>query len=237
MAFNHLIKRMIDVSAAGLGLLVLSPVFLIVAAILKVTGEGEVFFLQERMGFRNRPFRITKFATMLKSAAVMKDGDYTVQNDPRILPVGRFLRKSKLNELCQLWDVVRGKMSLVGPRPQMLKIHALYPPEYRNVLDRVRPGLTGVGSIIFRNEERLLTEAVDRDYCYKSQIVPYKAKLEAWYVDNQSLWLDAKLIFWTLTEVINPTGARDLQRILPDDLRRPLSCFDGKAPRATGDHS
>lgn len=227
LAFNRLIKRVIDVSAAGMGLLVLSPVFLVVAVILKVTGEGEILFLQERMGFRNRPFRITKFATMVKSAAVMKDGDYTIQNDPRILPVGRFLRKSKINELCQLWDVVRGEMSLVGPRPQMLKIHALYPPAYRDVLDRVRPGLTGVGSIVFRNEERLLTEAVDRDYCYKAQIVPYKAELEQWYVDHQSLWLDIRLLFWTLLAVVRP-GDTGLAALLPQHLRRPMSDFDGR---------
>ncbi len=227
LAFNRLIKRVIDVAAASLGLLVLSPVFLIVAVILKVTGEGEILFLQERMGYRNRPFRITKFATMVKSAAVMNDGDYTVQNDPRILPVGRFLRKSKINELCQLWDVLRGEMSLVGPRPQMLKIHALYPLGYRAVLDQVRPGLTGVGSIIFRNEERLLTDAVDRDYCYKAQIVPYKADLEEWYAEHQSLWLDLRLLLWTVQAIVKP-GETGLMAVLPPRLRRPMSDFDGR---------
>lgn len=219
-------KRLFDMVSSACGLIILSPVLIVCMIILKFSGEGEIFFLQERMGYKNEPFNITKFATMLKSAAVMKDGDYTVQNDPRVLPVGKFLRKSKLNELMQLWDVFRGKMSLVGPRPQILRVHNMYPPEFDAVLDKVRPGVTGVGSIVFRDEERLLTEAVDRDHCFKTEIVPYKAELEMWYAEHASLWLDIKLIFLTAWAIINP-NSQGVMGMLPPELRRDVNTFKG----------
>ena len=218
-----MLKRLFDITSSFCGLLILSPILLVCMVILKFSGEGEIFFLQKRMGYKNKPFHITKFATMLKSAAVMKDGDYTVKDDPRVLPVGKFLRKSKINELMQLWDVFRGKMSLVGPRPQMLRVHDMYPPQFEFVLENVRPGVTGVGSIVFRDEERLLTEAVDRDRCYKEEIVPYKAELEIWYAENASLWLDIKLIFLTAWAIINPNS----QGILPPELRKDVNSFKG----------
>ncbi len=223
-------KRAFDMVASGLGLLVLSPVLIVVMIILKFSGEGEIFFLQNRMGYKNEPFNITKFATMVKSAAVMKDGDYTVQNDPRILPVGKFLRKSKLNELMQLWDVFRGKMSLVGPRPQMLRVHDMYPPEFEPVLNTVRPGVTGLGSIVFRDEEGVLTRAEDRDYCYKNEIVPYKAALEIWYAENASLWMDIKLIFLTFWSIIVP-DSKGVLALVPEHLHRDVSTFKGIRPK------
>lgn len=221
-----MLKRSFDIAASLIGLTLLAPVLLPVMLLLRLTGEGEVFFFQQRMGYRNRPFLITKFATMLKSAAVMKQGDYTVENDPRVLPVGKFLRKSKVNELLQLWDVLRGQMSLVGPRPQVLRIHALYPPEFAPVLERFRPGITGLGSLVFRDEERILTRAADRDYCYTRQIIPHKVKLELWYADHQSVGLDMLIIFLTVWYVIRPNGTA-LRRILPADLWRDASHFDG----------
>lgn len=219
-------KRLIDIVASGIGLAIASPLLLVTAILLKFTGEGEVFFLQERMGYRNQPFKITKFATMLKSAARMGAGDYTVEDDPRVLPIGRVLRKTKINELPQLWDVFRGKMSLVGPRPQMLRIHALYGPGYDRVLARVRPGITGIGSLIFRDEERLLTQAADRDYCYKYQIVPYKAELEVWYAENRTLWLDVWIVILTILYIVRPKSNL-ASRVLPVELVRPLTEFDG----------
>ncbi len=226
-------KRALDVLLSGFGLLLLTPLLLPVALILRLTGEGEVFFLQERMGFGNKPFKITKFATMLKSAGRMGAGDYTIENDPRVLPVGRVLRKTKINELPQLWDVFRGKMSLVGPRPQMLRIHALYGAEYDTVLARVRPGITGIGSIVFRDEERILTEAVDRDFCYKHQIVPYKAELERWYADHRTLWLDLWLMFLTIWHIARPQSQL-AHRLLPPSLVRSPESFDGVAGRPQG---
>jgi lipopolysaccharide/colanic/teichoic acid biosynthesis glycosyltransferase len=226
-------KRALDILLSGLGLFVLSPLLLLVMAILRLTGEGEVFFLQERMGYGNKPFKITKFATMLKSAGRMGSGDYTVENDPRVLPVGRVLRKTKINELPQLWDVFRGKMSLVGPRPQMLRIHALYGPEFDTVLARVRPGITGIGSIVFRDEERILTHAADRDYCYKHQIVPYKAELERWYAEHRTFWLDLWLMFLTIWHVARPQS-RLAHKLLPVDLIRSPAAFDGVQPQLAG---
>lgn len=226
-----MVKRLFDILVSAIVLLLLSPLLIAVFLVLRFTGEGEVFFLQERMGYRNEPFRITKLATMLKSAAKMGAGDYTVENDPRVLPVGRFLRKSKINELPQLWDVLRGKMSLVGPRPQVLRINALYPDFYKSVLDRVRPGITGLGSIVFRNEEAILTRAKDRDYCYTQQIVPYKAEVERWYAENQSFWLDIQIMFLTVWHVLVP-GSQLVNRLLPAELVRSADSFDGVADRA-----
>ena len=229
-----MLKRSFDVVVSLIGLILLAPVLLPAMLVLRLTGEGEIFFFQQRRGYRNNPFSITKFATMLKSAAVMKKGDYTVANDPRVLPVGKFLRKYKVNEILQLWDVLRGQMSLVGPRPQVLRIHALYPPEFASVLDRFRPGITGIGSLVFRDEERILTRAIDRDYCYTRQIVPHKVKLELWYADHQSFGLDLLIIFLTAWYVIRPDSVA-LRHILPVELWRDANHFDGAAPEAGPD--
>ncbi|RKQ69096.1 lipopolysaccharide/colanic/teichoic acid biosynthesis glycosyltransferase [Litorimonas taeanensis] len=222
-----MLKRAFDITSSGLALIILAPILLLTMLVLRLTGEGEIFFLQERMGYKNKPFNITKFATMVKSAAFMKAGDYTTKGDPRILPVGKFLRKTKINEIIQLWDVFRGKMSLVGPRPQMLRVHNLYPDEYNVVFEKVRPGITGVGSIVFRDEEMVLTQAVDRDVCYTKQIVPYKAQLEMWYAENASFILDIKIIFMTLWYIVKPES-RLMNKILPDHLQIDVSTFTGE---------
>ncbi|ARR54162.1 lipid carrier--UDP-N-acetylgalactosaminyltransferase [Rhizorhabdus wittichii DC-6] len=225
-----MLKRLLDMIVSASALLLLSPILLIICLILRFSGEGEVFFGQERIGYKGKPFRITKFATMVKSAAVIAQGDYTVQNDPRVLPVGRFLRKSKINELMQLWDVLRGEMSLVGPRPQIPTTQAYYPPFYQDVLVHVRPGITGVGSLAFRDEEAILTRAVDRDYCYMRQIIPYKAELENWYAANRSLLIDVALIGLTAWYVVSPRSTA-LLRLLPGSLHRDISSFDGIEPQ------
>jgi lipopolysaccharide/colanic/teichoic acid biosynthesis glycosyltransferase len=219
-------KRAIDVIVSSTGLLLLSPIIIIFMFILRFSGEGEIFFLQERMGYGNKTFKITKFATMLKSAANMKQGDFTVENDPRVLPIGKFLRKSKLNEILQLWDVLRGQMSLVGPRPQILRIHNLYPKNYGAVLDNIRPGITGIGSLVFRDEERIITNAKNRDYCYSSQIVPYKADLEIWYSKNRSTFLDLILIYLTIWYIFFPKSSL-IWAFLPQDIRKDVYSFDG----------
>lgn len=221
-----MLKRLFDILVSAVALAIFGLPLAIVCALLRVTGEGQVFFHQKRMGYKNEPFYMTKFATMLKSAATMGSGDYTTENDPRVLPVGRILRKAKINELPQLWDVLRGKMSIVGPRPQLLHTHALYPQSYYRVFDNVRPGITGLGSLVFRDEEKILTDAVDRDYCYKHQIVPYKAELEQWYVDNQTFLLDLRIIFHTIWHVVNPDSLL-ATKIVPPRLIRSLDTFDG----------
>jgi len=199
-----MLKRIFDIVASAFALLILTPILIPVMLILLFTGEGEVFYRQERIGKGNKPFYITKFATMLKNSPNIGTGEYTLRNDPRVFPFGRFLRKSKINEFPQFWDIFIGKMSFVGPRPQMLKVHAAYPKEYENVLASVKPGLTGVGSIVFRDEEIILSNAENFDLCYKKQIIPYKAVLEDWYRDHQSVVVDVVLIFITVWVIIWP---------------------------------
>lgn len=199
-----MIKRLFDIVFSGIALLILAPILLPVMLALRFSGEGEIFYRQERMGKGNKPFFITKFATMLKDSPNIGTGEYTLRDDPRVLPMGKFLRKSKINEFPQFWDIFIGNMSFVGPRPQMLKVHASYPQEYEQVLASVKPGLTGVGSIVFRDEEAILSKAVDFDLCYKKEIIPYKAELEAWYRDNQSLFTDIILMLITAWVIVKP---------------------------------
>ncbi len=219
-----MIKRTLDVFVSAVMLTLLSPILIFIMILLRFTGEGEVFFLQERIGYRGKKFNITKFATMLKSAAVMKAGDFTIQNDPRVLKVGSILRKYKINELLQFWDVLRGEMSLVGPRPQIPRIYNNYPASYKKVIDQVRPGITGVGSLVFRDEERILSESKDREYCYTQLIIPYKSELESWYANNNNIYLDISLLFLTIWYVVFPQS-QALWKIVPKNLYRDTSKF------------
>ena len=148
-------KRLIDILLSVIGTFILLPVFIPIISILKFTGEGEVFYLQERVGFQNKPIKIFKFATMLKDSENMGSGIYTAKNDARILPLGNFLRKTKINELPQILNILLGDISLVGPRPLIKRTFNLYEPSSRDIISSIKPGLTGVGSIIFRNEEEL----------------------------------------------------------------------------------
>ena len=214
-----MIKRSIDVASALIALLVLSPLLLPVMLILRLTGEGEVFYLQRRIGKGGRPFDIVKFATMLKDSPNMSGGDITVTGDPRVLPFGRFLRKTKINELPQLLNVLSGTMSLIGPRPITPRQYEMFPQEYRSAVATVRPGLSGLGSVVFRDEERLFNEATDRDRVFREVIIPYKSALERWYVDRRSLMLDLKLIAVTVLAVLRPD--LDIERFFEDLPQRP----------------
>ena len=147
-------KRVLDVVLSFLALLVLAPLLLPVVVILRFTGEGEVFYVQERAGLGGTSFGLYKFATMLKNSPNMGAGEITLRGDPRVLPFGKFLRKTKVNELPQLWNIFIGDMSMVGPRPMVLNTYAHYPEETRTRLNTIKPGLTGIGSIVFRDEER-----------------------------------------------------------------------------------
>jgi len=199
-------QRILDVIFAGLGMLFLSPLLLPIAFILKATGEGEVFYIQTRIGKNGSLFGLLKFATMLKESPNIGSGEITIHNDPRVLPLGKFLRKSKINELPQLWNILIGDMSVVGPRPMVPNTYANYPAEAQEILNTVRPGLTGVGSIIFRDEERLLDGRDDPIGFYNENITPYKSDLEIWFVQNNSLWLYIKAIFVTAWVVIFPAS-------------------------------
>lgn len=191
-------KRAFDILCSFLGLTVLSPVLLVVSVLVAVTSPGGVFFRQERIGKDGRPFRIFKFRSMRKDNAGLK---ITTGNDSRITPVGRFLRKSKIDELPQLINVLVGDMSFVGPRPEVADYVNLYTPYQRQVL-LVRPGITGLASIRFRNENDLLTASDDPNRTYVEQIMPQKIDLDLEYIPHASVFYDIKLIFQTFAVVI-----------------------------------
>jgi lipopolysaccharide/colanic/teichoic acid biosynthesis glycosyltransferase len=197
-------KRAFDVLASLFALLLLSPLLLPVVLVLRCTGEGEIFYRQVRVGRGKAPFRIFKFATMLKDSPNLSGGDITIAHDPRVLPVGRFLRDTKINELPQLLNILFGDMSVIGWRPLTSRVAEFFPKEHWDALRDWRPGLSGVGSIVFCDEEALLTGVADRKAVYVSVIAPYKSALELWYARNQSFWLDLKLIVFTLVAVLKP---------------------------------
>lgn len=200
-------KRFFDLAFATLLLLLLTPLLLPVMLLLRCTAEGEVFYRQKRVGYGNALFGIWKFATMLKDSPNIGAGSLTLRNDPRVTPVGRFLRRSKINELPQLLNVLSGEMSFVGPRPQMPVDFELYSPEVKTALAQIKPGITGIGSIVFRDEERLLSQPgiEPREY-YAKVIAPYKGALELWYLRRRSLCTDFGLLLLTLWALFVPNS-------------------------------
>ncbi len=199
-------KRFFDIISSGIAILILSPLLIPIIIGLKFTGEGYIFYKQARVGYKKKPFYILKFATMLKDSPNLPGGLITTKKDPRITPMGGFLRKSKINELPQLFNIFFGSMSVVGPRPLVKDIFLYYSKEYRDKIYNVKPGLTGIGSIIFREEESIISSIKLEDPFdyYKRVISPYKGKLEIWYQQNRSFILDIKLIFLTVWVVIFP---------------------------------
>ena len=199
--------RIIDVLLSLLSLLVLLPLFIPIVVILLLTGEHKVFYLQTRVGYKNKDFKIIKFATMLSNSSNMGSGSLTLKNDPRVLPFGSFLRKTKINELPQILNIIIGDLSIVGPRPQMQVDFEKYSVEVQKNIYNVRPGLTGIGSIIFRDEESLISVASENENphdFYKRVIAPYKGEVEMWYQENRNLILDFQLIFMTAWVIISP---------------------------------
>lgn len=194
-------KRVFDMLMSGLGLLALSPLFLILAIWIKLDSPGPVFYRQVRVGRGNKDFRIFKFRSMCVGAD--KQGLITVGgHDPRITRSGYFVRKYKLDELPQLINVFMGDMSLVGPRPEVRKYVDMYTPEQMHVLD-VRPGITDMASIRYRNENELLEAVDDPDRYYVEVIMQDKLRLNLEYVAKHSFWFDLKLIFTTFYEIIS----------------------------------
>jgi lipopolysaccharide/colanic/teichoic acid biosynthesis glycosyltransferase len=215
-------KRLLDLFISGVGLLAFLPVGLCIAVALRLSGEGEVFYRQSRVGRGGKPFGLLKFATMLKNSPNIGTGTVTVRNDPRVLPLGGFLRKTKLNEVPQLWNVVTGEMSIVGPRPLTPQTFGYYATEAQEAIARMQPGLTGIGSIVFRDEEAIFARSSKPTHqCYREDISPRKAALEMWYVAHRSFWLDLKLIFFTALVLVHP-DARFLERWLPGVPTRAL---------------
>jgi len=197
-------KRLFDMVISGLSIFILSPLLLPIILILRITGEGEVFFSQERIGKGGSLFSLHKFATMLKDSPNIGTGTLTIQNDPRILPLGNFLRKTKINELPQLFNILKGDMSIVGPRPQSSRNFSAFSEDIQKNIMLVSPGLTGLGSIFFSDEEAMLTSAVNQDEFYDTVIMPYKGELETWYVNNASIIIDFKVVYVTALKIIFP---------------------------------
>jgi lipopolysaccharide/colanic/teichoic acid biosynthesis glycosyltransferase len=197
-------QRLFDILFSGIAIIVFIPVLVPIMVVLKATGEGEVFFWQTRVGKNKVPFQLMKFATMLKNSEKMGAGTITLKNDSRVTPFGKFLRKTKLNELPQLFNILIGNMSVIGPRPLHQKQFSFYSEEQQDVIASTIPGLSGVGSIIFRDEEKILLEGDDPDTIYREKITPEKAVLEKWYIENRSISLYFKLIILTFIAVILP---------------------------------
>lgn len=194
-----LLKRILDIIASLFSLALFLPIFIPIVIILRFTDEGEVFYFQERIGINNSKFYIWKFATMLKDSMNMGTGSITLQNDFRVTMMGKILRKTKINELPQIINILKGDISLVGPRPLVTKTFEAYSHEIQAKIYNIKPGLTGIGSIVFRDEEKIISCITDEDphIFYKRVIAPYKGKLEMWYQSNRSFLLDLKLIFIT----------------------------------------
>lgn len=210
--------RGLDLIFSLAALLVFSPLLLLVAIALRFSGEGEVFYRQVRIGKGGREFYLLKFATMMKNSPAIGSGELTLPNDPRVLPLGRVLRKTKLNELPQLLNIVAGDLSLIGPRPQTLRYYNCYRPADRAWIDTIRPGLSGVGSILFRDEETLLSKVTDPIAFDDHVITPYKGQVEHWFAVNQSVSLYFELIFTTVLVVLMPAAGlhqRLLRRVPP----------------------
>lgn len=199
-------KRLFDIVLSSVALVILLPIFIPIIVILKFTAEGEVFYFQERIGINNSKFHIWKFATMLKNSMNMGSKSITLQNDFRVTKIGKFLRKTKINELPQIINILKGDISIVGPRPLVTKTFKAYNEEVQSKIYNVKPGLTGIGSIIFRDEESIISAVKNEDPhdFYKRVIAPYKGELEMWYQDHCSLYLDFQLIFVTAYVILFP---------------------------------
>lgn len=194
-------KRLFDLVLSTLGLLVLAPLLLLMALAIKLDSSGPVFFRQERVGRFGKPFRIHKFRTMRHDPAG-KGPQITVGADSRITRVGGFLRRTKLDELPQLIDVWVGSMSLVGPRPEVPRYVAHYPAAMREKVLSVRPGITDIASIEYRDESAVLARATDPEYAYIHEVMPHKLALAASYVDQASVWMDVRLIWRTVMAIV-----------------------------------
>ena len=201
-------QRLFDFFFSLMAILLLFPILVPLVFTLKLTGEGEVFYFQDRVGRLGKNFKIIKFATMLKDSPNLASGSITLSGDWRVTKPGKFLRKTKINELPQIINILKGDISLVGPRPLVTKTFTAYNEEVQSKIYNVKPGLTGIGSIIFRDEESIISAVKDEDphEFYKRVIAPYKGELEMWYQSNNSFFLDLQLIFMTAWVIVVPTS-------------------------------
>ena len=197
--------RCFDIIFSALAIVVLFPFMIPIMIALKLTGEHYIFYLQPRVGKGGKDFMVLKFATMLKDSPNLPGGVLTQKNDPRILPMGKFLRKTKINELPQLVNILIGQMSVVGPRPQARRHYELYSDAVKREIDKVPPGLSGIASIVFRDEEAILDQVHgDRDHFHDTIIAPYKGELEVWWVRHRTLANYFKIIILTIIVLFAP---------------------------------
>ena len=214
--YSKFFKRLIDILAALFLLILLSPLLIPIVIGLLLTGEHYVFYSQPRLGYKNKIFRIIKFATMLKNSPNIGTGSITVRKDPRILPMGHFLRKTKINELPQILNVLIGNMTLVGPRPQMQSDFNKFPEHIQSMIYNVKPAVTGIGSIVFRDEEKWMTGNTEEVHAfYKEHIAPYKGALEVWYQQHLSFRTDIMILFLTLWVIAAPESQL-MYKVFPD---------------------
>jgi lipopolysaccharide/colanic/teichoic acid biosynthesis glycosyltransferase len=196
-----MIKRLFDISAAFVGLALLTPLFVVVALWIKADSAGPVFFRQQRVGQWGKPFNIFKFRTM--TTRTDETRQLTVGDDARITRAGRFLRQYKLDELPQLINVLLGTMSLVGPRPEVPRYVACYPADARMIVLSVKPGITDWASILYRDESRMLGQAVDPEKAYIDTVLPIKLNYYVRYVQERSFWIDLQIICKTLVAIMH----------------------------------
>lgn len=197
-------ERFFDIFLSSFALMILSPLLVPILLILRFSGEGEIFFLQDRIGKDGEVFKLFKFATMLKDSPNIGTGTVTMKGDARVLPVGKFLRKTKINELPQLLNILFGDMSIIGPRPLTAQTFGSYSSSTQEIIQQVRPGLSGVGSIIFRGEEDIMDGASASFEFYNNIIAPYKGSLEEWFVLNKGLYIYFISIIITAWAVVFP---------------------------------
>ena len=206
-----MLKRLFDIVAAAIGLMLLAPLLAVVAVLVKCGSPGTVFFRHERMGKGFRPFGVWKFRTMVQDAP-QKGGPITFGDDPRITRIGKTLRKTKIDEFPQLLNVVKGEMSLVGPRPEVRRYVEMFHDDYDEIL-RVRPGITDLASIEFLDESTILGQAADPETEYVRRVLPEKIRLAKKYVGRQSFLLDLKIIFGTLFHLAHNRAPQKTTRV------------------------
>lgn len=218
--------RFFDIFFSFIAIVILLPFMIPIMIGLKLTGEHDIFYGQERIGKGGKPFKVWKFATMLRNSINMPGGGFTMKDDPRILPMGKFLRKTKINELPQLINIFTGDMSVIGYRPLVKKGYDLYSEDVKKELAKSRPGLSGIGSIVFRNEEQIVQKYEtfeEKQEYYKNAIIPYKGELEVWYANHKSVFMYFRLIFMTVGAVLKPDSQswKKIKGIpeIPDNLK------------------
>jgi len=195
-------KRLVDFTLSLIGLIVLLPIFLLISLLIKLQDGGSVFFRQERVGFNMKKFKIYKFRTMIENAEKFGPS-VTKEDDPRITKIGKFLRKYKLDELPQLINVLKGDMSLVGPRPEVEKYVKYYEEDFKEILSTVKPGITDYATLEFRNEEEILKDKDNVEETYIKEILPIKIRLYKKYLNEINLYTDLRLIIRTLWRIFN----------------------------------